>query len=157
MQSTTLPPEPESDHRPLLPDYLLFQLAAASDAASAEFHVQVRQNGLRVPEYRALVCLHDEDGLMVTRLADLALMEQSRMTRVVLQMDEAGLVRRADDPRDRRRVRVYLTAKGRALARRMVAHARAHEASVLGLLPADDRDRLKSLLADLLDVLSAQT
>ncbi len=153
-------PEPtlerDDDNGPFLPDYLLFQLAAASAAASERFHAIVRENGLRVPEYRALVCLNDEDGLMVTRLAEMALLEQSRMTRIIVQMDRDGFVTRISDPQDRRRVRVHLTEKGRALAGRMVTLARAHEADLLRAMPGRAGAQLKRLLSEFRTALAAR-
>ena len=73
-------------------DYLLYLLAAASDVASAQFHAQVRKAGLRVPEWRVLACLSDTDGAMITQLARQALAEQSRLTRIIAQMEERGLL-----------------------------------------------------------------
>lgn len=115
-------------------DYLLYLLAAVSDAASAEFHAHVRKAGLRVPEWRVLACLHDGDGAMITHLARIALAEQSRLTRIIVQMEERGLVARRNDPEDGRRVRVWLTDLGRKLALDLVQDARHHEAELLRLL-----------------------
>lgn len=131
---------------PFVSDYLLFLLASTSAAASAEFHAVVRAHGLRVREWRVLACLHDADGQMTTRLAELALMEQSRLTRIIDQMDANGLVERRSDAEDRRRVRVYLTEKGAALAGTMVAKARAHEAALIARLPGASGETLKRAL-----------
>ena len=49
----------EADTGEFVPGYLLYLLAAASDAASAQFHAHVRTEGLRVPEWRVLACLND--------------------------------------------------------------------------------------------------
>ena len=135
---------------PFVDDYLLYLLAAVSDRASAQFHARARKAGLRVPEWRVLACLSDEDGAMVTRLAKLSLLEQSRLTRIIDQMAEKGLVLRAPDPEDARRVRVYLTATGRDLALRLVADARGHEAGILSLLPPDAAEAIKPMLKALL-------
>lgn len=132
-----------------LDDYMLFLLASVSAAASEGFHAIVRDRGLKVPEWRVLASLYDSDGQMITRLAALAMMEQSRLTRIVERMDERGLVARSDDKADRRRVRVFLTDKGRALARDMVAEARDHEARLLALLPSGEARHLKRLLLKL--------
>ncbi|WP_043766957.1 MarR family winged helix-turn-helix transcriptional regulator [Roseivivax isoporae] len=131
---------------PFLPDYVLFLLASTSAAASEEFHAEVRANGLRVPEWRVLACLSDADGQMVTRLAALSLMEQSRLTRIIDQMDARGLVERRSDAADRRRVRVFLTPAGADLARRMIDKARAHETALLDRLPGGSGRELKRLL-----------
>ncbi|MCC5969544.1 MAG: winged helix-turn-helix transcriptional regulator [Pararhodobacter sp.] len=146
------PSEDGCDQR-FLEDYLLFLLAAASASASAGFHHIIRDHGLRVPEWRALASLHDKDGQMITRLAALALMEQSAMTRVIERMEERKLVERRGDTRDRRRVRVYLAPAGRALADALVIEARGHEARIMALLPPVERQRLKQSLAYLIGAL----
>lgn len=136
-----------------VPDYLLYLLAAASEAASAQFHAQVRAKGVRVPEWRVLACLVDRDGEMVTRLAGYALVEQSRLTKIIAQMDAKGWVTRRGDAADRRRVRVYLTPAGRTLADRLVADARRHEAALLAKLEGGDAARIKQALATLIEEL----
>lgn len=127
-------------------DYLLYLLAAASHAASNDFYVQVRACGLRVPEWRVLACLSDNEGQMVTRLAELALMEQSRLTKIIDQMAEKGLVARRSDDRDRRRVRVFLAPAGRALADKLVAAAKHHEAGIIDQLSPGDAALIKHSL-----------
>lgn len=130
--------------------YLLYLLAAVSDRVSAQFHAHARAHGLRVPEWRVLACLMDEDGAMVTRLAQLSLMEQSRLTKIVDQMAGRGLVSRRSDPRDGRRVRVFLTDAGRTLAAGLVVDAQKHEAAVLSRLTAEEAATLKPVLQKLL-------
>ena len=136
--------------QPFVTSYLLYLLAAVSDRASAEFHAHARAAGLRVPEWRVLACLADEDGAMVTRLARLSLMEQSRLTRIIDQMGDRGLVSRRSDPEDRRRVRVFLTEFGRDLALRLIVDAREHEARILDALGSEDSERIKSILKAML-------
>jgi DNA-binding MarR family transcriptional regulator len=150
--------QPEVDAQPgFVSDYLLYLLAAASDGASAQFHAQVRKAGLRVPEWRVLACLHDRDGEMITQLARIALVEQSRLTRIIAQMEERGLVVRQSDPNDGRRVRVFLTAAGQNLIRTLVPQAQVHEVQLLEKLSGPDRDRLKPILKALLDALENDT
>lgn len=134
-------------------DYLLYLLAAASDGASSQFHAKVRSAGLRIPEWRVLACLHDRDGAMITHLARLALVEQSRLTRIIAQMEERGLVQRQNDPKDGRRVRVFLTPDGKALILTLVPKARLHEQNLLSRLSDADRAALKPILHALLNTL----
>lgn len=131
-------------------DYLLYLLAAASNSASAEFHKQVRSEGLRVPEWRVLAGLYDQDGIMITQLAKISLTEQSRLTHIIAQMEKRVLVQRRGDPEDRRRVRVYFTAEGKRIADILVAKARRHEENLLEALQDGDSSRLKPVLRDLL-------
>lgn len=127
-------------------DYLLYLMAAASDVASSDFHARVREQGVRVPEWRVLACLSDRDGQMVTQLAQLALMEQSRLTKIIDQMAIKGWLTRRNDRRDRRRVRVFLTAEGRRLATGLVEEARAHERAITDQLPPGEAALLKDAL-----------
>lgn len=136
--------------------YLLYLLAAASEGASAEFHAKVRDQGLRVPEWRVLAILVEQDGAMITRLAKFALMEQSRLTRIIDQMIDKGLVRRAPDEDDGRRVRIWLTAEGRRRAEALVDDAQGHEADILASLPALEAERLKPALQSLIEALEAR-
>ncbi len=143
-------PKDEAD---FVADYLLYLLAAASETASAQFHEQVRKAGLRVPEWRVLACLHDRDGAMITQLARLALVEQSRLTRIIAQMETRGLVQRSSDPDDGRRVRVYLALDGQKLITRLVPQARAHEQALLARLSDQGCADLKPVLRKLLETL----
>lgn len=150
----TTPPDPDQS---FVAGYVLYLLAASSERASAQFHAQVRTHGLRVPEWRVLACLVDRDGLMITHLAELALMEQSRMTRIIDQMHNRGLVERAPDADDKRRVRVQLTQAGRTLAETLVTEARAHEAELLSRLKGTDAGEVKQVLRAILSTLEEET
>lgn len=78
------------------------------------------------------------------------------MTRIVGQMDTRGLVTRATDAEDKRRVRVFLTQEGREIAERLVADAREHEKRLLSSLADTDAERIKGVLQTLLDVLDSE-
>ena len=134
--------------------YLLYLLAAASDKASAEFHAKVRQSGLRVIEWRVLAVLVDRDGAMITRLAEYAMIEQSRLTRIVAQMDERGFVSRKSDVDDGRRVRVFLTNKGRRTGLALIEDAKLHEDELLASLGGQMAGKLKPALRALLSSLN---
>ena len=145
MSKTVDEPKP-----PFVPNYLLYLLAAASEAASARFHSHVRTRGLRVPEWRVMACLTDTDGSMVTELARYAMIEQSRLTKIIIQMDARGLVSRRSDPKDGRRVRVFLTPQGRALADELVADAKANELELLKSFQGGDGTEIKDTLRALI-------
>ncbi len=146
---------PAADYSPFVSDYLLYLLAAASHAASEQFHGQVRECGLKIAEWRVLACLVEQDGQMITRLAQFALYEQSRLTRIIEKMEERGLVSRRPDAADRRRVRVHLTDPGRTVALDLVGKARDHEAALMARLDENARGGLKSSLKALIRHLGA--
>lgn len=108
-------------------DYLPYLLARASHSVSSSFHASLREWGLSVPEWRVLACLTEVDGLGVGQLAEMALMKQPSMTKVLDRMEAEGMIRRKVTPADRRRVLIHLTARGRARARPVLAAALAHQ------------------------------
>ena len=144
------PPQAAAATEHFVDGYLLYLLAAVSHGASGQFHAHVRKQGLKVPEWRVLATLHDQDGAMVTTLARISLLEQSRLTKIIDRMESSSLVTRRPDPADARRVRVFLTDTGRKLAERLVKDARAHEAELLQRLPSADAQALKPVLQALL-------
>jgi len=148
--------EQSSKDAPFVPTYLLYLLAAVSERASAQFHARVRQSGLRVPEWRVLSCLHDQDGEMITHLAEFALIEQSRLTRIIDQMDNRGFVTRRVDELDRRRVRVFLTRKGASIAEKLITEAKLHEHDLLTSAANINAATFKQHLRDLLDCLEQE-
>ena len=163
-QVTYCQPSPNHHGHPMLDkskrdtfvsSYLLYLLAASSEAVSSQFHEVVRSKGVRVPEWRVMACLYDQDGLIVTHLAEYALLEQSRLTRVIDQMDNKGLVSRNAGIDDRRKVTVHLTANGKALAKELVALAKEHEKAILRLVDDTDAANLKPILQTLLSKLDA--
>jgi len=90
---------------------------------------------------------------MITHLAQVALVEQSRLTRIIAGMEARGLVRRAGDAADKRRVRVYLTQAGHDTAATLVQAARAHETALMARLSDADAAHLKPSLTALLAAL----
>ena len=139
------------DRAKFVNNYLLYLLAAASEKASAQFHAEVRKAGLRVPEWRVAACLYDSDKMMITELAELSLMEQSRMTRIIAQMVKRGIVKRANDGTDRRRVWVQLTPDGMALVQALVGDVKDHERALLSELADTDAARIKIMLQTVLN------
>ena len=87
----------------------------------------------------------------MTGLAEVCLLQQPTMTKLLDRMVRDGLVTRGQDARDRRVVRVALTPKGETLAEELIRAARQHEASVLARYPEMDTMRLKTLLRSVLE------
>jgi DNA-binding MarR family transcriptional regulator len=95
----------------------------------------------------ALVALHlYAEGEGVDALARALRLSHSGAVRLVDQLVERGLVRRARSDRDRRAVALHLTGAGRRTAERVAAARHAALAEVLAPLSAADRERLGELL-----------
>jgi len=127
-------------------DYLLYLLARASHLISAEFHDQLRRRGISVPVWRVLASLVGSGGETVTGLAETCLLQQPTMTKLLDRMVRDGLVKRMQDTKDRRVVRVALTTRGEVTATELVELAKAHEADVLARHPEAEALAIKNLL-----------
>ncbi|WP_233493708.1 MarR family winged helix-turn-helix transcriptional regulator [Desertihabitans brevis] len=92
-----------------------------------------RDAGLGYMEYYVLAGLSDQPGrtIRISRLAELAHCELSRLSHLISRLERRGLVRREPDPDDRRSTRAVLTEEGHRL---LVAVAPAHVALVRRLV-----------------------
>jgi DNA-binding MarR family transcriptional regulator len=74
--------------------------------------------GLTITPVQAgiLFLLGQQDGRTMTDLSRLLFTDNSSMTRLVDRMEKASLVRRLDDPKDRRALIITITEEGRKQA-----------------------------------------
>jgi len=91
--------------------------------------------------------LAEADAQSVNELAARTATDQSSVSVVVRRLAESGLVERHDDARDHRRVRLTLTARGRALLRRSPASAQQELVRAIEALSARERKAFASFLA----------
>lgn len=138
-------PSPDASQR-FIDDYLLYLMARASHLISSEFHDQLRRRGISVPVWRVLASLVGSSGETVTGLAETCLLQQPTMTKLLDRMVRDGLVKRMQDTRDRRVVRIALTARGDMMATDLVQAAKMHEAEVLTRHPEAEAMAIKDLL-----------
>jgi DNA-binding MarR family transcriptional regulator len=121
-------------------DYLAALLAQASHLISDEFHQVVRAQGLSVSEWRVLASLAGAEPISTGQVAQLAVLKQPTVTRMLDRLEAEGRVERLAHTGDRRVTLVRITADGSRTVARLIALARAHETRVLepfGLLRAE--------------------
>jgi DNA-binding MarR family transcriptional regulator len=147
MKSKSLKSEPHQ----FTDDYLPYLLARASLLVSQQFHRQLAEAGLRVPEWRVLAILSDREEASVGQLAEMTLLKQPTLTRVVTKMEELGWVRRYGEREDRRVTRVSITPLGQRVVSDLLRRAKAHEAQVLQGYSAGEVEAMKAGLRELID------
>jgi len=111
-----------------------------------------RECGISHTMLEVLIRLCQKPGEKVSQrqLADDLTLTSSGTTRLIDRMEEAGLVRRAPSPGDRRVALVEPTADGRtAFLRGAAVHARVVEEFFVKPLAADDYARLTSALSEI--------
>ncbi len=126
--------------------YLASVLALASHRISAEFHIEVRNAGLTVTEWRVLGSLIEGEGETVGALAELAITKQPTLSKVLPRLEAEGLVTLQTVRADRRQTLVTITPKGTKLIRGLCDSALQHQHRILEKLDPDHADRLVDML-----------
>jgi DNA-binding MarR family transcriptional regulator len=107
------------------------------------------EDGLTIPQMRLLWALRDQDGLPVGTLAEQLGVNPSTITGHVDRLVKQELVRREEDPIDRRIVRNYLTEEGVVCVGTLARIAGAHVLNILKRMDDAQLHRLEAALGDL--------
>ena len=102
-----------------------------------------------VAQWRTLVLLSDGAGHPMSELTNFVLLPAPTMTRLIDAMTADNLVYRKADPRDRRRVVIHISPRGRALHRRLLRRIEQDRETILADSDPAHLDRLATLLTDL--------
>ncbi|CCH31267.1 MarR family transcriptional regulator [Actinosynnema sp. NPDC047251] len=97
-------------------------------------HVEqvLRPEGLTLDQWLVLAALAEEPNLTMTELTARTPASGPTVTRVVDKLVSTAAVYREVDPEDRRRVRVYLSPRGRAQHKRLAVKVAEVERELLG-------------------------
>lgn len=125
-------------------------LAQAHELVASEFHAIAAEHGLAPSEWRVLATLASGEPTSIGRLAEIVVMKQPTVTRLLDRMEAAGTVQRVPHEGDRRITLVSITARGQALTDKLVPLAREHEARVLAPFGAQRANALKLSLLQLI-------
>lgn len=143
------------------------QTATATDVVDVAEHLRLAVNRLnRKLRQESLGSISPAQASMLgmaerlgtPTLGELAKAEQIQpptLTKLVAQMEGAGLIVRVDDPTDRRRCRVKVTVEGRRELKRIRSRKTAYLVARLGALEPDARSSIPALV-DLLENLSEE-
>lgn len=132
-----------------LEDCLSFLLSKAAGRATLAFKRRLAPHGVTPAQYALLTALWDEDGQSCSALVDRLVLDPAAVTGLLDRLEAAGLVRRDDDPLDRRAWRVVLTDAGRALRAPLREVQREVNAELLADLPEEHARAFKATLAAL--------
>ncbi len=100
---------------------LCFALYASSLAMTKLYKPLLEPLGLTYPQYLVMLVLWERDGLGVGEIGERLALDSGTLTPLLKRLELSGLVLRLRDTGDERRVRVALSAAGRALRARAEA------------------------------------
>jgi len=128
---------------------LSYVVARLERALRREIDARVRRHGLTTTQYTALSVLATRgNGLSNAQLARRSYITPQSMSQLVGVLEESGLIERNPDPGHRRILRARVTPKGRRVLDVCDAEVDDLERTMLGRLPQEEREHLRSLLID---------
>lgn len=113
---------------------------------------ELQSEGVSVEQWRVLEVLSERNGVSMGEIAELVLMNHPTLTKMTDRMVARGLVHRAPDPQDQRRVLVYITDLGSELFARIRRHVDQHNSQLEEHLGQKGSAALRKLLETVIDL-----
>jgi DNA-binding MarR family transcriptional regulator len=124
-------------------DYVAHLLAQAN----RQVNQQLAGEGVSLENWRVLAIVAEEEGPTMRALARKMSMQHPTVTKIIDKMVSEALVYRVPDPADRRKVRIFLSDKGRAALAEQNAMVASHQGKVESAYGAKRMKELKAMLA----------
>ena len=121
-------------------------VAAARRLMKQAVSAEALRHGLSYQQFWFLVGIAETEGLSQRELSERLRTDAPTASRVIAGLVRLGLARSGEAPRDRRRSALFLTARGSALARRLVPVATGVRAAMVEGMPEGERDALRRSL-----------
>jgi MarR family transcriptional regulator, organic hydroperoxide resistance regulator len=99
----------------LFDDFLPHLIARLAYQLNGDLIEKLKQESINVTRWRILAVLAMGDGITITEIIDRAMMQQSALSRALMNMVREGYIRRVTQRQDARCAEIYLTDAGRAL------------------------------------------
>jgi len=109
---------------------------------------EMKSLGLTVTEARTLVYVVFNPGIVQRRLAEIMDLQPIVLTRIIDSFEAKGFAERRTSDEDRRVRRIYLTNRGRNLARRVRAFSESLDREITIRLSAEALQSLGTALRD---------
>lgn len=136
----------DSDDKEGNSPYLGHLLNEAAHIIRSETESELKPLGLSPRLFGTLDIIAENEPLSQRALGGLRKIDRTTIVAQVDQLEAVGLIRRADNPNDRREYALIMTEKGSEVVRQARAAARKVEKQFLKNLPAEDCRKLWEIL-----------
>ena len=126
----------EAAAKPRLEQQVCFAIYSAMHAVNKAYQPLLEKLRLTYPQYLAMLVLWEGGDVTVKELGERLFLDSGTLTPLLKRLEAMGLIHRARDPKDERRVRLTLTEKGKSLHRDAQA-VPAQIAAAMGRPPED--------------------
>ena len=123
-----------------------FIINRASVAVKKEFVKRLRSYDLTPEQWSILNRLGEQDGLTQKNLAERTYKDQPNTARILDKLEKKELLKRADNPEDRRAFLIFLTDKGKDLRESIIPITTQLNKDAASGLKKEEYEQLISLL-----------
>jgi DNA-binding MarR family transcriptional regulator len=141
--------DPEAD--PILPENIGFHIRIVQMRVFREFYRVFEGSGVTPGMHTVLAIVRDNPGMRQRTLAELLMVREPNMTRMIQGLQASGLISREVDKSDRRAFHLVLTDKGNALMQSVQDRLETLEEKLLGGLSGEERRNLRGYLDCILE------
>ena len=149
--SATAAQSAEADAGPILPENIGFHIRIVQMRVFREFYRVFEGSGVTPGMHTVLAIIRDNPGMRQRTLAELLMVREPNMTRMIQGLLASGLIARNVDKTDRRAFHLVLTDKGRQLMDGVQDRLDTLEEKLLGGLDSGERHDLRTYLDRILD------
>jgi DNA-binding MarR family transcriptional regulator len=139
------------DASPVLPENIGFHIRIVQMRIFREFYRVFEGSGVTPGTHTVLAIIRDNPGMRQRTLAELLMVREPNMTRMIQGLQAADLISRHVDKTDRRAFHLMLTDKGHTLMQSVQNRLDSLEAKLLGGLDGQERGNLRDYLDRILD------
>lgn len=128
-------------------EQLAWDIGETAHALRRAFDRRAAEFGITRAQWRVLARLDLQPGQRQVDLAERMDIEPITLCRIVDKLEEANLVERRRDPRDRRAWQLYLSDSAASLVTKLHVLADSFSVEIFGSLDPQDVERTRTLLA----------
>ena len=134
---------------PRYEDCIIFLLAKAYQRAHSSFKQKLAPFGITPVQHLILTVLAEEEFLSPAEISDRIAMDGATLSGVLDRMTEGGLIKKEENPEDRRSIRASLTARAKRMRKDLAEQREAINEELTAKLSVEERLLLKRMLKDL--------
>ncbi|MEA2038269.1 MAG: MarR family transcriptional regulator [Thermodesulfobacteriota bacterium] len=133
----------------LFSDCLCFQVNRVARKMTRIIQEVLTPYRLTTTQFFLLTALYEEDGILISALAQKVALDRATLTGLLDRMDRDDLIERRPDAEDRRAIRIHLTQKAEELRKELTDLYHRNNSSFLSLLTQEEKNLFETAIAKL--------
>jgi len=130
-------------------DCFVFLLGKAYQKAHGLLKKKLNPFGLTPVQHLILTVLGDEEALSPAEISERTIMDSATLSGVLDRMSEAGLIKKVENPEDRRSIRVSISARARKMMDKLAEQRKAVNEELTSALSIEEKLLLKRMLKEI--------